>query len=117
MTDKFVKQQQSLLMRGLIDRRQFMTSALAAGVAVPAALGLATQAFAATPKKGGMMRFGMGHGSTTDTLDPATYENAWSQNVGYAFSNHLTEVGPNGQLRPELAESYEASASETILAY
>ena len=90
MTDKFVKQQQSLLMRGLIDRRQFMTSALAAGVAVPAALGLATQAFAATPKKGGMMRFGMGHGSTTDTLDPATYENAWSQNVGYAFSNHLT---------------------------
>ena len=110
MTDKFVKQQQSLLMRGLIDRRQFMTSALAAGVAVPAALGLATQAFAATPKKGGMMRFGMGHGSTIDTLDPATYENAWSQNVGYAFSNHLTEVGPNGQLRPELAESYEASA-------
>ena len=85
MTDKFVKQQQSLLMRGLIDRRQFMTSALAAGVAVPAALGLATQAFAATTKKGGMMRFGMGHGSTTDTLDPATYENAWSNIVGYTF--------------------------------
>ena len=110
MKKQFIDGLVSKLCKGHIDRRQFMTSAIAAGIAVPTALGMAQQVFAATPKSGGHFRHGIPHGSTTDTLDPATHENGMSQNCLYCWSNHLTEVGNDGQLRPELAESYEASA-------
>jgi peptide/nickel transport system substrate-binding protein len=62
---------------------------------------------AATPKKGGKLRLGIGHGSTTDTLDPATYENLYVQVVGGAVHNKLTLVSNSGDLVPELAESWE----------
>ncbi|HIG37347.1 MAG TPA: peptide ABC transporter substrate-binding protein, partial [Oceanospirillaceae bacterium] len=55
-------------------------------------------------------RLGMGHGSTTDSLDPGTIENGMGQNVLFAYANHLTEVGKEGQLIPELAAEYGASA-------
>jgi len=64
------------LTKGTISRRQFIMSALAAGIVLPTALTMADKAMAATPKQGGKLRIGMGHGSTTDTLDPATFENS-----------------------------------------
>ena len=60
---------------GQIDRRTFVRSLLATGVALPSALSLAGQVAASTPKSGGRFRMGLGHGSTTDTLDSATSEN------------------------------------------
>ena len=51
---------------------------------------------------------GVGHGSTTDTLDSATSENHFTLINGYTFGNHLTEVNNDGQLVGELAESYES---------
>jgi len=72
-------------------------------------------AVAAAPKKGGHFRVGMGHGSTTDSLDPATWENGFTQmTFGYGTNNHLTEILPNGQLSPELAESWEASPDAKV---
>ena len=112
MKDKFLKEQQRKLLIGSIDRRQFISSAVAAGVVLPTAMTMATQALAA-PSRGGHMKVALGHGSTTDTLDPATFENGWSNMVGYMIRNHLTEVGPDGQLRGELAESYETSDGQT----
>ena len=67
--DKFIKAQKEKLTLGAIDRRQFITSAIAAGIAIPTALSLASDAMAATPKKGGKFTMGIAHGSTTDTLD------------------------------------------------
>ena len=90
-----------------IDRRQFVLSALAAGVALPTALGMADQALAATPKRGGTLRIGTGYGSTTDSLDPSTSENGMMQAVIYARGNHLMETDSDGRLIPELAESVE----------
>ena len=52
-----------------IDRRQFIASAVAAGVAMPAALSMTNAVLAATPKKGGRLRQGFSAGSTTETLD------------------------------------------------
>lgn len=98
------------LTAGSINRRTFMQSAIAMGLTVSAATTLATKAEAATPKSGGTMRIGQGHGSTTDSLDPATFENGFTSVLGVTLADHLTEVAPNGQLRGELAESYEASA-------
>ncbi|TCP42904.1 ABC transporter substrate-binding protein [Rhodovulum marinum] len=106
--DAFIAQRKAQLARGRIDRRSFITSLVAAGVAVPAALSMADRARAATPQRGGTFRLGMAHGSTTDSLDPATYENGMMTNTGFTYGNNLIEVAPDGSLRPELAESYEA---------
>jgi peptide/nickel transport system substrate-binding protein len=94
-----------------IDRRQFMMSTLAAGVALPSALGLADSAMAATPKRGGRLRIGITGGATTDTLDPGQILDAYMINLQTGqVRNNLTVVGPDGSLQPELAESWEASA-------
>ena len=106
--EDYLKNQEIKYKLGVIDRRQFITSAIATGVAVPAALGLANQLQAATAKKGGKFRMGIAHGSTTDTLDSGTSENHFTLINGYTFGNHLTEVGNVGQLIPELAESFES---------
>jgi len=98
------------LTAGRISRRQFIMTALAAGASLPMAMSMATSAVAATPKSGGRLRQGLGYGSTTDTLDPGTSENGFTQALLYTYGNHLTEVASDGSLIPELAESFEPSA-------
>ena len=93
-----------------IDRRQFMNGALATGMAVATATALADTAIAATPKKGGHITSGHGHGATSDTLDPGLFENGFQNALGHNVHNRLTGVGPDGNLAPEIAESWEASA-------
>ena len=113
MTKKYIEQQQNKLANGLIDRRRFMMSVLATGLALPAALSLASKAEAGAHKQGGLFRMGIAHGSTTDTLDSATSENHFTLINGYTFGNHLTEVNNDGQLVGELAESYESDDAQT----
>lgn len=103
-----MKKLENELKAGRISRREFMQAASLMGLAtvVPGVLNSAM----AAPKKGGRLRVGSGHGSTTDSLDPATWENNYTQFQSYTIHNHLTEVLPSGDLGPELAESWEASA-------
>lgn len=103
----FLAEQEQKFKAGRINRRTFVSSMVAAGVALPSALGMASQAWAAVPKKGGHFRLGVGHGSTTDSLDPATYENGFMTNTASSLFSALTEIGPDGSLRGDLAESYE----------
>jgi len=110
MKNDLINSLQQQLLTGKLNRRQFIMNAVAAGIALPSALGMAGNALAMTPKSGGRLRHGTGYGSTTDSLDPGTYENSMMTGVGYAYGNHLTEVDSNGQLIPELAESFEPSA-------
>jgi len=110
MKNDLINALQQQLLTGRLSRRQFIMNAVAAGIALPSALGMAGNALAMTPKSGGRLRHGTGYGSTTDSLDPGTYENSMMTGVGYAYGNHLTEVDSNGQLIPELAESFEPSA-------
>lgn len=110
---QYLARQASRLTAGQIDRRQFVMSALAAGVALPSALSMAGNAMAMTPKKGGKLRAGMGHGSTTDSLDPGTYENGLMTNTAYIYANSLTEVSPTGELVPDLAESFDTDDATT----
>lgn len=109
MKNRYLKNQQRKLTVGAIDRRQFIMSALAAGVVLPSAMTMASDAMAMTPKKGGKFTVGKGHGSTTDSLDPGTYENGFMQATCYTYGNHLTEVNNNGELVPELCESFESA--------
>ena len=90
-----------------VSRRRLLqsTAALGAASAIPASL-LGRPARAATPKRGGHFRVGIGGGSTSDSLDPATYENSFMQGIGGALHNMLTEVGPDGSLEPALATEW-----------
>ncbi|MGI9386044.1 MAG: ABC transporter substrate-binding protein, partial [Methyloligellaceae bacterium] len=94
-----------------IDRRTFMQGAIAAGVTVSAATVMADAALAAAPKKGGHFRQALTGGSTGDVLDPARTLDSYMINVSFGqLRNNLTEIGPDGKLTGELAESWEASA-------
>jgi peptide/nickel transport system substrate-binding protein len=88
-----------------VTRRSFLAgSAATLGLA---GLGLPSAALAATPKKGGSFTVGLRGGGTGDTLDPSTYSSAQQIYLGYALRNNLTEIAPDGSLKPELAESWE----------
>jgi peptide/nickel transport system substrate-binding protein len=105
-----LKMLQEMLSKGKITRREFIKKASALGIAVtvsPALFG--REASAATPKKGGRFRQGLGGGSTTDTLEPATITDAMVQNLTWQLRNSLVEVDYKGHALPELAESFESS--------
>ena len=95
---------------GHITRREFIAKATALGIAAaisPAFLG--SKANAATPKKGGRLRIGMQGGSTSDTMDPAKFNDIYQQMTSMGFlRNPLVEIDNQGNAVPDLAESFEA---------
>ncbi len=99
------------LREGKVSRREFLGTVTAMGVsAALASTMLSDAAKAATPKKGGLMKLAMGHGSTSDSFDPGVIENGFQWVMNYAFTNTLVELSAEGELVPSLAESWEASA-------
>ena len=96
---------------GRISRRGFMEGALALGMTVAGASTFTATVAAATPKRGGTFRLGLGGASTTDSLDPATFISTFTQiGLNFGVHNNLTEVTAEGDIVPELAESFEASS-------
>ena len=52
----------------------------------------------AEPKKGGSAKFGLAHGATTDSLDPATYPDQFTGTMGWgATGNSLTAFTTGGR--------------------
>lgn len=109
------KEIQRLYAANKISRRDFLAGAAAVGaLGTAATMGMPSPAMAA-PKKGGHMRVGLGTGSTSDVLDPATFDTTFNQVLGYGtLRNSLTEVTPEGQIGPELAESWDASPDAKV---
>src|SRR6056297_3104371 len=99
----------TILNSGRMNRRGFM--ATTAGAALVAGLPLSARA---QPKRGGHLRAAIGHGQTTDTLNPATYENSFTTSMSFAIHGRLTEAAADGSLQPEVAESWEASADASV---
>ncbi len=97
-----------------VSRRKFMQAGGALGIA-SAAPGLlaSSAAYAAMPVKGGHLSIAMPHGSSSDSTDPIKLISGHSIMMFYSIHNTLTEVTPNGQLVPLLAESYEPGADPT----
>ena len=95
---------------GKISRRGFLATAVAMGVTMTTASTFVNEVQAATPKKGGRMRQGITGGATSDTLDPGQILDSYMINVQFGqCRNNLTEVAANGELIPELAESWDSS--------
>ncbi len=63
----------------------------------------------AEPQRGGVLRLGVGHGSTSDGLDPGRWDQVFVQMLGACLHNYLTVVAADGSLAPEVAESWEAT--------
>ena len=99
---------------GRMSRREFLGRSTALGAALGLGMGVFQQALAATPTRGGHMRLAMGHGSTTDTLDPATLTNGLQWVVAYGVANTLTELDAQGNLVGSLATEWEASPDATV---
>lgn len=93
-----------------VSRRTFLGTTTAAGLlAAGASTGLLPSQARAQPKRGGSVRAAIGGGETSDTLDPGTWENEFNIDMAYCYSGYLTGVTRDGQLEPQLAESWEAS--------
>ena len=100
-----------LLKKGRISRRDFGRLAVATGVSVAAAESILNfAAGAGTPKQGGSFRMGVEDGSTTDSLDPGTWNNGLTFLFGLSyFGATLTDVDQNNEVQPNLAESFETT--------
>ena len=96
----------TLITNGRFDRRGFLKTTAAGAIVASLPLG---GAMAATPKRGGHIRVGKGHGNTSDTLNPGQWTNGYTIAMTFAKDGHLTEVLADGSVGPELAESWEAS--------
>ena len=108
----------ALVGAGKMGRRDFIQLAIAAGLSVSAASVLFSRAARAEPKKGGRFRIGLGHGSTTDSLDPATYLDYYMGTVGWGtLANSLTEFDEKGNVQPDLAQSMEPSNKAATWAF
>ena len=103
------KKLEALLSQGKISRRDFLTRASALGATATLAPSMLIGEAQAAPKQGGKFTAGLGHGSTTDSLDPGTYENDFAISASFVRNNYLTEISNTGELIGELAESWEAS--------
>src|ERR1700693_117846 len=95
--------------KGRISRRESSGRAAALGVGATLAPTMLSEAgVAATPKKGGSAKFGLAHGATSDTGDPAAYPDTATQIPFWgAMSNSLTEVDAKGNIQLDLAEAME----------
>jgi peptide/nickel transport system substrate-binding protein len=91
-------------------RRQVIIGASMAAFAAAAG----RPSYAATPKKGGRLRVGIAGGATSDTVDPAVMDSAYTIPIAYTAFNHLTETDSSGRIIPELSDEWTAvnSASE-----
>ena len=105
-----LKQLTSLAAKGRMGRRDFIQFGMALGLSIAAASTLFSKAVRAEPKKGGTFKIALGSGATTDTLDPATYPDTFNGLFGWGtLRSSLTEVGADGKIVPDVAESFEPS--------
>jgi peptide/nickel transport system substrate-binding protein len=98
------------LLRGGVSRREFMGRAAAlgaSGLAISTMLGGADALAAETPRKGGVLRLGLAGGSTTDSLEPGSWNDSVMIDVGNGVYSGLVEWAQDGKPVPALAEKLE----------
>ena len=114
-TLKDVKAFQQMFRDGKLDRREFLAALGALGVSASAAGGLlsASNALAATPKKGGSVRMASNLHGPDDQMDPIVFTSNIDYCRGRATYNNLIQIRDDMKLAPELAEEWSANANAT----
>ena len=99
-----------------VSRREMMGWLMAAGATVTSAGALissASSALAATPKKGGNMRFAWDLHGPSDTLDPILFTSSLDYGRGRIHYNNLCRFNEDLTVGPELATGWEANSDAT----
>jgi len=97
-------------------RRQFMGAV--GMLALSASLMAQTSMARAEPKQGGSVKFAINDGTQTDSYDPATWQNSYTQVIfGGTLCNALTELDVEGAAVPDLAESFAPSDDLKVWTY
>lgn len=97
-------------------RREMLAMLMAAGATAGLAGTMITsveKAMAATPKRGGQVRFAWSQHGPSDTLDPILSTNSIDYGRGRLTYNNLCRIAEDLTAGPELAESFEANADAT----
>jgi peptide/nickel transport system substrate-binding protein len=97
------------VMDGRLTRRSFMQYAIGAGLSVAAASSVLMRAEAATPKRGGVARFGLSAGDPADSFSVSYAPPRYMIMLKRAVQSSLTEVDLDGKVKGDLAESWESS--------
>ena len=101
---------------GKIPRRDFLSTSLKAGAMLPfsGAFFSGTPLFAQEKRRGGTIRVGSTGGSSTDSLDPATFLAQVAVTFGKSWGELLLEVAEDGGVRKRLVEEYGASKDAKV---
>ena len=93
-----------------VSRRDFLTYTGALGMSVAMGSSLwSNKAMASTPIRGGHMKAGIHDMSTTNSLDPTTYNNTANVIISRTYRDALVEINQDSVPSGALAESWEAS--------
>lgn len=98
------------------NRRQVMGWLMSMGATIASAGAIVTaasDAIAATPKKGGTVRVATDLHGPNDTLDPPIFQSTMDFIRGRIIYNNLCRLKEDLTAGPELAESFEANATAT----
>jgi peptide/nickel transport system substrate-binding protein len=99
-----------------VNRREVMGWLIAAGASIGAAGSIVTaagEALAATPKRGGQIRFAWDQHGPADTLDPILFTASIDYARGRIHYNNLCRLQPDLTVTPELATEWEANSDAT----
>ena len=110
MTNDILKKMECDVTGGRLTRREFMHYAGALGISAAAAAGMMSNAFAATPKKGGSVTLGTGSAQTTDSVDPIKYLTGGDYIRTFPVYNPLVAIDRNLEPVPALATSWESTS-------
>jgi len=97
-------------------RRDVMKTLGAMGITAAAAgtiFGSATKAIAATPTKGGNLKFAWDLHGPSDTLDPALFTSSIDYVRGRSTFNNLVRIHDDMSVNPELAEEFSSNSDAT----
>jgi peptide/nickel transport system substrate-binding protein len=96
--------------RGAMSRREFLGRTTAMGISAGLASALYGKvARAQEPKKGGILKFGLQGGESTNSLDPALAASEVPFQVNLTWGEMLVDVSPEGAIEHLLAEEISSS--------
>jgi len=112
---KDVKEFQQMYRDGKLNRREFLAalSALGLSATVAGELLISTGALAATPEKGGHVRFATNVHGSDDQMDPIVFVSNIDYVRGRCTYNNLIQILDNMTLHGELAEEWSTNANAT----
>ena len=91
--------------RGISRRRALKIGAATASIIIATPM----RGFAATPSRGGHLKYAAPESSANDSLDPTSYVSTYMMLAGFVWGNTLFTVDDNMKIVPELAEGAEPS--------